>query len=478
MAIKRYIADKDTTITNAFKANMLYRGTGSNMGAADTLEMFSIYGQATTASTELSRILLHFPTSQMATDRTAGRLAASGEPSFYLRLFNARHSETLPKHFTASVYPVTKSWDEGTGLDMSEYSDAGYANWMSASSTTKWATNGGDFDSSEEYNQYFDQGTENLEMNVTSLVEDWLAGSRANNGLMVKLTGSHEVDTVSWYTKKFYARRSQFYFLKPIIEARWDDSIKDDRNSFYYSSSLVAGTDNKNTLYLYNNVRGQLRNLPNKAAGSKVYVKLYSGSTGITGSALKLHDLKNHATGGWVSTGIYSCSLCITSSGFTKLFDVWYSGSRSYMTSSFEPKTLASSNYSQTSRYSTKITNLKPSYTTTEKPKLRTYVRARDWQPTVYTVARNTADTTTIEDAYYKVVRTVDNYEVIGYGTGSDQHTALSHDVSGNYFHLDMGLLEPDYMYTIRLTYLLEGSYSEQPESYKFRVQDDLKDNS
>ena len=61
MAIKRYVANADTTITNAFKADLTTRGTGSNMGAADVLEVFSIYGQQTTSSAELSRILIQFP---------------------------------------------------------------------------------------------------------------------------------------------------------------------------------------------------------------------------------------------------------------------------------------------------------------------------------------------------------------------------------------------------------------------------------
>ena len=43
--IKRYYATKDNTITNAFQENLSTRGTGSNMGASDIVEVFSIYGQ-------------------------------------------------------------------------------------------------------------------------------------------------------------------------------------------------------------------------------------------------------------------------------------------------------------------------------------------------------------------------------------------------------------------------------------------------
>ena len=45
MSIKRYTASADTTIASAFEAGMTARGTGSNMGYADSLEVFSIYGQ-------------------------------------------------------------------------------------------------------------------------------------------------------------------------------------------------------------------------------------------------------------------------------------------------------------------------------------------------------------------------------------------------------------------------------------------------
>ena len=40
MGIKRYYAISDNTITNAFKTDLSTRATGSNMGAADILEVF------------------------------------------------------------------------------------------------------------------------------------------------------------------------------------------------------------------------------------------------------------------------------------------------------------------------------------------------------------------------------------------------------------------------------------------------------
>ena len=118
MAIKRYFADIDNTITNAFKEDLATRGTGSNMGQSDILEVFSIYGQATTSSTETARTLIQFPTTTIASDRTAGTIPASGSVSFYLKMYNAEHSQTLPKDYYITVAAVSASWQEGHGLDM------------------------------------------------------------------------------------------------------------------------------------------------------------------------------------------------------------------------------------------------------------------------------------------------------------------------------------------------------------------------
>ena len=93
MAVKRYWARSDNTITNAYEENLTTRGTGSNMGASDILEVFSVYGQAASSSAEKSRALIKFnvtaSTNSIQSDRTDGVIPASGSVSFYFRLFNS-----------------------------------------------------------------------------------------------------------------------------------------------------------------------------------------------------------------------------------------------------------------------------------------------------------------------------------------------------------------------------------------------------
>ncbi len=144
MSIKRYTASKDNTISNAFKASLTGRGTTGNMGSSDILEVFSIYGQASSSSLEQSRILVDLPIGQISKNRKAGEIPESGSITFKYKMFNAAHGQTTPEKFTIVATPVIRSWEEGSGLDMEEFTDKEVSNWLSSSLGTGWASKGGD----------------------------------------------------------------------------------------------------------------------------------------------------------------------------------------------------------------------------------------------------------------------------------------------------------------------------------------------
>ena len=263
MALLRYTASADTTIVNAYQPNLRTRGTGANAGEADVLEVFSIYGRQASGSQELSRILLQFPTDQISNDRTNTVVPESGSVSFYLRMFNAATSKTTARDYKLVVAAISQSWQEGVGLDLEGYADVTNgntgANWMSASDTTAWTTVGGDYLTSSSdlfFEQTFEDGLEDMEVNITPLVESWLAGTQTNYGMEILLSSSYEAyyssstgentgsiinnldgATTSYYTKRFFARGSQYFFKRPVIEARWNDVTRDDRGNFFFSSS-------------------------------------------------------------------------------------------------------------------------------------------------------------------------------------------------------------------------------------------------
>jgi hypothetical protein len=637
--IRKYTASADTTIVNAFQPNLQTRGTGANMGMADVMEVFSIYGRQTPSSSaaqgsqELSRLLIKFPLTGITEDRTAGLVPASGSVRFILRLYNAQIAKTVPRDYKLVTYAVSQSWEEGVGLDLEGYKDYTKgntgANWIdrisadvpeitklvfgsdtpddyaagsgenyvklydtstrynfwfkdtgadtlpsadgteirvdinglgsaaaiagvfqatasaqsgfsanidgatvyvtastSGSSTntgvegtlsdltittpqdggfaTRWQAVGGSYLTGGSYpffEQSFETGLEDLQIDITSLIESWIAGTYENYGMGVHLSNSYEAyfsgsdgensgsvlnitdgATKSYYTKRFFARGSQYWFKRPRLEARWDSTFRDNRGDFYYSASAAPAADNLNTIYLYNYVRGRLVNIPNIGVGNP-YVSLYSGSSdnsAPTGSKLSSIAASTpvgagakNITGAYVSTGIYSCDIGIASSSITHLFDVWHDGTTEYFTGSIVPVLQTGEMTRRTPIYYLNITNLQNEYRADETARMYLYVRDKNWNPTIYTQANTNAPTTAIQSASYRVYRVLDGYPAIPHGTGSNYETGLSYDVSGNYFDLNMKMLEPGYEYGVKFAFYNSelSTWSEQDETFKFRVE-------
>ena len=472
MSIKRYIAEKDTMITDAFKQNQTTRGTNANLGASDVLEIFSIYGQVTTSSYETARILVQFPVQNIINDRNNKTIAESGSCEFILKLSNASHGESTPENISVTVSAVSGVWEEGNGLDLEGYTDVGFANWLSASSTSGWISAGGDTHSGS-IQQTIVEATDDLEVDITSFVEEWISGVKPNNGLLISLDAALEADTQSYYTKKFFARRSQFFYKRPWVEARSNTSIKDKRNTFYLSSDMLPEEDNLNTLFIYNSVRGQLKNIPAVGTGS-LLVRLYSGTlaAGPSGPPLALlNGSETAVTGGFYATGIYTASVGLSGS-FGCIYDVWetLTGSQIYTGSAIEPLAYDAAELSDIPEYILTIPNLKQSYKNTEMAKIRVDVKDRQWDSNIYHIAAYTPDKTSVENLYYRVVRLADNYEVVSYGTGSAKHTLTSYDLEGNYFDLDMNLFEQGYAYKLFFSFDYNGSFYEIKNTFKFRV--------
>ena len=580
--IKRFYSTKDNTLANAFQENLTTRATGSNMGASDILEVFSIYGQASSTSSELARTLIEF-------DPTYTNIPSNAK--WYLRMFSVPHSQTIPSNFTLTVSAVSQSWEEGYGIDMDYYEDITRdgigSNWInrtgddiaeitkftflsdnktsyssvsaanyiklynksteinvyfsassgdtsgstgtwreieltgttathyatafrntisatsdfsanldgtvvyvtastagaatahvsvvgtlsdltvevetSGSNSTKWVSPGGDFHNVSSSNKVLLTGLENLEVEVTDIVNEWRDSTWQNYGFGVALSSSHESAAKSFYTKKFFGRDSEFFFQRPVLEARWDSARKDDRGYFYASSSLVSATDNLNALYLYNRVRGRLRDYPVMPTSASLRLN----STDAVGSNLAAAAVSK------VSTGIYKADIALDTTA-SVVYDMWYSGSVAYHTGSVSVKSFNSYGYNPEDTYVLSMPSLRDEYRKDQTHRLNLYVREKNWSPNIYTQAVKTAiPSLIIPSASFQLRRAIDDYVVVSYGTGSNMHTGLSYDVSGNYFDLDTTYLEAGYLYDIQYSfYDEENGWEEQPYRFKFRVVD------
>lgn len=489
--IKRYIATKDTTITDAYKQGFVQgRATGSNMGEADSLEVFALYGSNPTGSqaeVQKSRVLVQFPIDDLAADRTASDLPASGSVNFFLKMGNVAHHETLPKGMVLQVSAIDQAWDEGFGKDLGNYSDPGIGslglgtNWTNARSASAgpvaWTHPGGDFlTGSEPFFDYtISNGPEDIDLDITPLVENWLAGTITNNGLGLYVSSSQESQvssSISYYTKKFSARNSEYWFSRPMIEARWDDSVKDQRNNFFPSASNLSSADNLNTIYFYNYVRGTLKNIPD-TTDNLLYVRVFESAS--IGSELTTTP-SSPITGGLVQTGIYSASVALATSA-SVAYDRWYlttSGSTAVHTGTILVAQHSPMNTNTRQEYEINISNLKSEYQKYDYPRLRVHTRLRNWNPNIYTVAIAQPVVSIVEDLYWQVRRIADDKVVVPFGTGSLSETRLSYDISGSYFDVDMGNLQSGYTYQFEFAIKQGLRVVEHSNKFKFKLDDEF----
>ena len=307
----------------------------------------------------------------------------------------------------------------------------------------------------------FEEGDEDLDIDITDLVESWIAATTPNHGIMVRLSGSFESGTESFYTKKFSARNSEYFFNRPVIEARWDSSEKDDRNNFYAKSNLRSAADNQNVIAIKNYVDGVLTNIP--SVDTAMTVKFYTDSTKTTEITPDSNTMDN------TTAGVYKATV-VLDTALSSVYVVWQDAAPVvFNTETIEVKqrSVAAANIPE---YVTTIQNLKKVYSNDEMARFRLFIRSKDWSPTIYTVATTELKSEVVADAYYKIMRVVDDFTVIDYGSGSDKHTKLSYDENGPYFDFDMSMLETGWAYRIEFMYKINGEMRQQPEAFKFRV--------
>ena len=274
------------------------------------------------------------------------------------------------------------------------------------------------------------------------------------------------------------------FFERPSIEARFDSSRRDNRGTLYYSSSWAPASENLNTIFLYNYVRGRLRDVAGEADQIPVLNLYYASGSVPEGDARYFRDSSNDPvnflSASRVSEGVYKAQFSITSSvvnsTYPYLIDVWtYSGSQIQTGSFIEPLSVQAQNYDLSNSFVLSMPKLAKKYSSQKTERFRLFVRDKGWSPNVFTKVTENIKSKIIESASYQITRVVDQKVVVPYGTGSDNYTMLSYDVSGNYFDFDMSLLESGYTYCFKYAFYDDavGVYREQPHLFKFKVEND-----
>jgi hypothetical protein len=154
--------------------------------------------------------------------------------------------------FDLIVFEVPEFWDEGVGFDY-EYTnndmlgnktyDTRASNWFNRISTSGWTTEGVYTGNTVVGTIHFDNGNENINLDITNYVNGIVLSGNPNNGLGISFDYPYlTMSTDNDQSVSFFSKYTQTFF-EPFVETVFDDRIDDNRESFI--------GERQNNLYLY-----------------------------------------------------------------------------------------------------------------------------------------------------------------------------------------------------------------------------------
>ncbi len=235
-----------------------------NTGIDSALEISKVVDN--TASFN-SRILLKFDLSELTSNFSTNILTQTA--SYYLRLTAANPSE-IPLDYTLYAYPISQSWNMGTGQYTIVPNDSNGVSWQyklsslneastwptssfTAGTTGSWSyiSGGGAWYTASAHSQSFSYETTDILMNVTTAVRNWVSGVIPNEGFIIKKSNADESDTTSSFSAlRFFSKETNTIY-SPKLEMRYDDSIYETSHSVVdYTDEVVVNITNLQEAYL------------------------------------------------------------------------------------------------------------------------------------------------------------------------------------------------------------------------------------
>lgn len=154
--------------------------------------------------------------------------------------------------FDLIVFEIPEYWDEGVGFDY-EYSNnditgnktynTGASNWFNRTSISGWTTEGIYSGTTVVGTIPFDNGNENINLDITNYVNGIVLSGNTDYGLGISFDYPYlTMSTDNDQAVSFFSKYTQTFF-EPFVETIFDDRIYDNRESFI--------GERQNNLYLY-----------------------------------------------------------------------------------------------------------------------------------------------------------------------------------------------------------------------------------
>ncbi len=255
MSIYRVFPSKSNTIASSVYSSY-------NAGQNSISELWYGGGGTDTAPEKrnsISRFIVKFDLDDLISKINSKEINQNQISAFKLKLKNSiprdkvlepefefdRLNKAIAASFGLIAFQIDKDWDEGRGYDL--YKEfylvkqkgnlhlTGFSNWNSAKNLTDWTEpgvyNNPATGSSFTATQFFDLGDEDVDMDITDIVNDWISGGTVNNGLGLAFQRQYELlSTDTRYIASFFTEKTNTAF-KPYIEVIYDQTIKDDRSN-------------------------------------------------------------------------------------------------------------------------------------------------------------------------------------------------------------------------------------------------------
>lgn len=151
---------------------------------------------------------------------------------FVLKLFEASGNSNLSTEYNIEAATISQSWDEGIGkfgdnpkiTTGCSWENRNFPNGGSAvtwSNATGFANHGVSTITSNYGSQSFSYNSSDISMDVTNMTRTWLDGTNDNNGILLRISGSPEIDETTTADLKFFSRNTHTIYA-PRLEVQWD----------------------------------------------------------------------------------------------------------------------------------------------------------------------------------------------------------------------------------------------------------------
>lgn len=228
-----------------------------NSGNDEILEVSNQLNTITSSQglSEVSRILIQFPSTSISAS-----LSTIGSTNYkvYLRMFLANAS-AIPLDYTLFCYPISGTWDRGTGYFSSIPQTQDGVSWKFKNLSTQWPTSslgqatasfqngnpgGGNWYTSSLYvaSQSFNNlSDKDILLDVTNIIS-----SSIGNGMIIKHSPTIEFLTSSLCFLKYFSANTHTIY-PPCLEFRYNDNV-------FITGSGVVATNDQIAVTLVNNL--------------------------------------------------------------------------------------------------------------------------------------------------------------------------------------------------------------------------------